>query len=385
MEDMALRQQQPMFGDTYRDLKVLVTGHTGFKGSWLSEWLLSLGAKVSGYALDPPTQPSLFDSLGLSARMKDHRADVRDLAALRAWVEAEQPDIVFHLAAQPLVRASYEVPVETFATNMLGTVDVLESVRLAQRPCPVVVITTDKCYHNHEWLHGYREEDRLGGHDPYSASKACAELVVASYQKSFANVPGFSVCSARAGNVIGGGDWAEHRIVPDCMRSLAKGESILVRNPVQTRPWQHVLEPLSGYLWLGAVLLNSSLAGHEDDRLFRSAFNFGPQVEDNRSVRDLVEEVLRHWPGRWHHEKQDQAPHEAGLLSLSIDKAWHLLRWKPVWTFEQAVAHTTRHYKDHFDSAAPAAILLVRQIQQYQADAEAQGVRWAVSSSTSRT
>ncbi|MFN0076491.1 MAG: CDP-glucose 4,6-dehydratase [Prosthecobacter sp.] len=365
-----------MFGDTYRDKKILVTGHTGFKGSWLSEWLLLLGARVSGYALDPPTSPALFDTLGLSARMGDTRSDIRDAAAVSRWISAEQPDLVFHLAAQPLVRASYDAPVETFATNALGTAHLLDAVRCSPRPCPVVVITTDKCYHNNEWLHGYRESDRLGGHDPYSASKACAELIVASYQKSFASVPGFSLGTARAGNVIGGGDWAEHRIVPDCMRALARGESIPVRNPQQTRPWQHVLEPLSGYLWLGALLRHPELAKHSDNQDFRAAFNFGPQVDGNRPVKAVVEEILKHWSGAWHHLPQQSAPHEAGLLNLSIDKAYHLLQWQPAWQFEQAVQYTTEFYQAHFQLLGAAAALIPEQIRRYHADAAAIGLRW---------
>lgn len=366
-----------MFGDTYRNLKILVTGHTGFKGSWLSEWLLQLGANVSGYALDPPTRPALFETLGLSARMGDRRSDIRDAAAVSRWISDEEPDLVFHLAAQPLVRASYDAPVETFATNALGTAHLLDAVRCSPRPCPVVVVTTDKCYHNNEWLHGYRETDPLGGHDPYSASKACAELIVASYQKSFAAVPGFSICSARAGNVIGGGDWAEHRIVPDCMRALSRGESIPVRNPHQTRPWQHVLEPLSGYLWLGALLLRPELAKRGDNQDFRAAFNFGPQVDGNRSVQEVVEEILQHWSGAWHHIPQQTAPHEAGLLNLSIDKACHLLHWRPVWQFEQAVKHTAEFYQACFQAAGAAAALIPEQIKLYRAAAVARGVLWA--------
>lgn len=367
-----------MFGDIYRGLKVCVTGHTGFKGSWLCEWLLRLGAHVSGYALDPPTKPALFDGLGLGRRMTDVRADIRDLEAVRRWIDTERPDLVFHLAAQPLVRLSYDTPVETFAVNALGTAHVLDAVRRSASPCPVVLITTDKCYHNREWLHGYREEDRLGGHDPYSASKACAELVAASFQKSY---PALQLCTARAGNVIGGGDWADHRIVPDCMRALAKNEAIVVRNPAQTRPWQHVLEPLGGYLWLGALLRRPQMLNHADAHLFRSAFNFGPSIESNRPVRDVVEEILRHWPGMWRHDSQNGAPHEAGLLSLSIDKAHHLLHWRPVWGFEQAVAQTTAFYQAHFRDPSGDAACASSQIELYESDAVRQGLAWAVASS----
>ena len=363
-----------MFGDIYRGKKVLVTGHTGFKGSWLSEWLLLLGAKVTGLAFDPPTKPALFDELGLAARLDDRRGDVANEETVAEIVKREQPAVIFHLAAQSLVRESYERPVETFSTNVMGTVSVLDAVRRSGHACSVVVVTTDKCYHNREWLHGYREEDRLGGHDPYSASKACAELVVASYQKSFGTSHNMRICSARAGNVIGGGDWAAHRIVPDSMKVLARGESVAIRNPAQTRPWQHVLEPLSGYLWLGALLDKPRLLGADDAR-FCSAFNFGPQLEANRSVRDLVEETLKHWPGSWHHEKQGAAPHEAGLLSLTIDKAWHTLRWRPAWDFQRAVKETTSWYR-RLHEGADATSLVTDQITRYASDARAAGVAW---------
>ena len=245
----------------YEGKRVLVTGHTGFKGSWLCEWLLSLGAEIAGYALDPQPHEILYDQLGLGSRIAiDQRGDLADRAALAALVADFSPQIVLHLAAQPLVRLSYEIPVETFATNVLGTAHLLEAIRLSGNPCAVVCVTTDKCYENREWLHAYREEDPMGGHDPYSASKGAAELVIASYRSSFFQSsivdPQSSIrlASARAGNVIGGGDWAQDRIVPDCLRSIRKGESILVRNKIATRPWQHVLEPLSGYLWLAACL-----------------------------------------------------------------------------------------------------------------------------------
>ena len=244
------------FGNIYRGKRVLVTGHTGFKGSWLCEWLLALGADVTGLALPPPTSPALFDQLGLASRVKDRRGDIRDLATVRAAVEAARPDFVFHLAAQPLVRLSYAQPVETYATNIMGTVHIMEAVRLAGIACTVVVVTTDKCYENHERAHAYREDEPMGGHDPYSSSKGAVELVVSAYRRSYFSAPDSPVrlASARAGNVIGGGDWALDRIVPDCIRSLQRGEAIPVRNRHATRPWQHVLEPLSGYLWLAARL-----------------------------------------------------------------------------------------------------------------------------------
>ncbi len=249
------------FGELYRGKRVLLTGHTGFKGAWLAEWLLALGAEVTGLALPPSTTPALFDQLELAPRLTPRLGDIRDLAVVRQAVEAAQPDFVFHLAAQPLVRLSYAQPVETYATNVLGTVHVLEAVRLAQRPCTVIAITTDKCYENREWVHSYREEDALGGHDPYSSSKGAAELAISAYRRSFFAAPDSPVrlASGRAGNVIGGGDWALDRIVPDCIRAVRRGERIAVRNKVATRPWQHVLEPLSGYLQLGAAIHQASL------------------------------------------------------------------------------------------------------------------------------
>ena len=247
-----------MFCGLYAGKRVLVTGHTGFKGSWLCEWLLGLGAKVTGYSLSPPTQPALFEQLGLAGRLRHIIGDIRDLPGLSRALRKARPDFVFHLAAQPLVRDSYANPVETFAVNLMGTVHVLEALRSVRHPCAAVFITTDKCYENREWAYGYREDDPLGGSDPYSASKGAAELAISSYRRSFFGSHPVRIASARAGNVIGGGDWAVDRIVPDCMRALEKGKPIPVRNPKATRPWQHVLEPLSGYLWLGACLAGSA-------------------------------------------------------------------------------------------------------------------------------
>lgn len=372
------------FANAYRGKRVLVTGHTGFKGSWLAEWLVSLGAEVTGYALPPPTTPALFEQLGLSSRIRHIEGDVRDLSSVRDAFAVARPDFVFHLAAQPLVRLSYEQPGETFAANVMGTVHVLESARLAAdptRPCAIVAVTTDKCYENREWVHSYREDDPLGGHDPYSASKGAAELVVASYRKSFFSAPDSPVrlASARAGNVVGGGDWALDRIVPDCVRSLARGEVIAVRNKVATRPWQHVLEPLSGYLWLGAAL--ACPAGSEfpyAPGAYASAFNFGPGLSSNRTVAALVQEVLRHWPGRWEDRSDPRAPHEAKLLNLATDKAQHLLGWLPAWSFAETIARTMEWYRCA-GSMAPAEIrsLTGNQITAYVASARAAGVAWA--------
>jgi CDP-glucose 4,6-dehydratase len=352
----------------YSGKRVLVTGHTGFKGSWLCEWLLGLGAEVYGYALDPPTDPALFAQLGLAGRIAGQRiADIRDRAAVRGYVAEVRPDFVFHLAAQPLVRLSYEEPVETFEANVMGTVNVLDALRLAGRPCAAVCITTDKCYENREWLHSYRECDPMGGHDPYSASKGMAELAIAAYRRSFFSSAASDVwvASARAGNVIGGGDWAKDRIVPDCVRALQKGETIPVRNKVATRPWQHVLEPLGGYLALGAALARG-IAARDGGAYaaFSGPFNFGPQLQSNRTVKELVVEVLRTWPGRWEDKSDPRAVHEATLLNLATDKAYHLLGWSPRWTFEEAVAATVSWYK-HVDGGADPAALTRSQIAEY--------------------
>ena len=370
-----------MFNELYKGKRVLLTGHTGFKGSWLAEWLLALGAEVTGLSLPPPTNPALFDQLGLADRLNHCLGDIRDLATVQAAVAAAQPDFVFHLAAQSLVRLSYEQPVETYATNVLGTAHVLEAVRLARKPCTVVAITTDKCYENREWVHSYREEDAMGGYDPYSSSKGAAELVINAYRRSFfaahteAAGPGIRLASARAGNVIGGGDWALDRIVPDCIRALQRGESIPVRNKVATRPWQHVLEPLSGYLWLAARL--SSDAHTAGNSPLASAFNFGPALTSNCTVAALVQEILKHWPGKWEDRSDPKAVHEAKLLNLATDKAFHFLKWQPVWNFEQTIAQTVHWYRGCPGNAAEAHAFTTRQIAEYAAAAKTLGLPWA--------
>jgi CDP-glucose 4,6-dehydratase len=367
------------FGGIYKGRRVLVTGHTGFKGSWLCEWLLALGADVTGFSLPPPTSPALFEQLKLAARMQHITGDVRDLASVRAAVDAAQPEFIFHLAAQPLVRLSYSQPVDTYATNVMGTVNLLEAVRLADRACVVVAITTDKCYENREWVHSYREEDPMGGFDPYSSSKGAAELVISAYRRSyFSHHDGgregpVRVASARAGNVIGGGDWALDRIIPDCIRSLRNQAAIAVRNKVATRPWQHVLEPLSGYLWLGACLAVPERT-HFPARL-TEAYNFGPALASNRTVAELVESVLQNWPGRWEDRSDPRAPHEAKLLNLATDKAFHFLQWRPVWDFDRTIAQTVAWYR-HVGDDVPAYEFTRKQIAEYVADAMALGLAW---------
>jgi len=339
----------------YAGRRVLVTGHTGFKGAWLCEWLLALGAEVHGLAL-PPETPSLFASLDLARRLRHDLVDIRDAAALRAKIAALRPEFIFHLAAQPLVRLSYREPVPTFATNTLGTAHLLDAVRLEEFPCTVIVVTSDKCYRNDGRPRAFREGDPLGGHDPYSASKAAAEIVTAAWRDSFfSSGHPVALASARAGNVIGGGDWAQDRLVPDAVRALRAGLPVPVRNPDFTRPWQHVLEPLGGYLQLGARLEEARAAANTEAlaRLAR-AFNFGPAPEANRRVRDLVEELLRHWPGSWRQVAQEAHLPEAPVLSLAIDQARDVLGWRPRWDFAETVARTVAWYRPYAERAKAA-------------------------------
>jgi CDP-glucose 4,6-dehydratase len=373
-----------MFGNVFQGKTVWLSGATGFKGSWLAEWLLMLGAKVHGYSLAPETASALFLQLRLEKRMTSEINDLRDFAAVRKSVAAVQPDYVFHLAAQSLVRLSYEQPLETYTTNVIGTAHVLEALRDLKKTCAAVLITTDKCYENREWLHGYREEDPLGGHDPYSSSKAAAEIAINAWRRSFFAGHPVKIASARAGNVIGGGDWAKDRIVPDCIRALQAGQPIPVRNKVATRPWQHVLEPLSGYLWLAACLTSdlcppSSVICPPTSDLspLSSAFNFGPDHGANRTVAELVAEVLKHWPGRWEDKSDPKAVHEANLLQLSTDKAHVLLDWAPVWPFPTTVEQTVQWYRIvHASGAVGAAEVTSAQIARYVAAAREQQRPW---------
>lgn len=334
--------------------RVLVTGHTGFKGSWLAFWLLEMGAEVTGLALPPETGINLFDSLKLGDKIKHRIGDIRDQNVLRDIISECEPEVVLHLAAQPLVRRSYQEPLSTWQTNVLGTLNVLEELRLLQTPCTAILVTTDKVYRNNEWLYGYRENDPLGGHDPYSSSKAAAELGISSWRSSFCGdqphqTPHLRIASARAGNVIGGGDWAVDRIVPDAIRALSEERPIGLRNPGATRPWQHVLEPLSGYL-----ILAERLASAKDPAHLASAFNFGPHLESNRSVRELVEEALHHWPGSWVDQGEPNNPHEASLLNLVIDKSHHLLGWAPRWSFADTIERTVSWYRRVVEGEADA-------------------------------
>jgi CDP-glucose 4,6-dehydratase len=355
--------------EVYCGKRVLVTGHTGFKGSWLCEWLLALGAEVHGLALPPPTKPSLFRQLKLSGRIKSHTlGDVRNLETVGKAVKRVMPEFVFHLAAQPLVRLSYEKPVETFDTNIMGTVNVLEAIRKAFRGtrmaarCSAVCVTTDKCYENRESPRPYREDDPMGGFDPYSCSKGCDELVISSYRRAFFSTeesPAW-VASARAGNVIGGGDWAKDRIVPDAMRAVAAGVPVPVRNMHSTRPWQHVLEPICGYLSLGAALASRTRFSE-----FCGGFNFGPDPKANRSVLELVEEMSRHCGATWQDKSDPAAVHEAGILNLDIRKARRVLGWSPRWNFETTVEKTVSWYEQARRGVRPDE-LTRRQIHEYE-------------------
>ena len=349
--------------------RVLVTGHTGFKGAWLTLWLLERGAEVIGYSADVPTTPSLFETLGLAADVRHHTGDVRDAEHLAKVVQHERPEVVFHLAAQPLVRRSQRRPKETFDVNVGGTVNLLEAIRTAPSVRVAVLVTSDKCYANRGWVWGYRENDPLGGADPYSASKACAELVAAAYRETFfppdeAGEHGVGLATARAGNVIGGGDWAEDRLVPDCVRALAAGGPVAIRQPHAVRPWQHVLEPLAGYLALAARL-------SESPRDYAGAWNFGPPAEGCRPVAELVRAVVRAWGGgRWRAaaERRPTCP-EAASLRLASDKALALLPWRPQWDFAAAVARTVAWYRACADGADAGRLreLCRRQISEYEA------------------
>ncbi|MDD5139081.1 MAG: CDP-glucose 4,6-dehydratase [Verrucomicrobiales bacterium] len=367
-----------MFADAFQGKTVWLSGHTGFKGSWLTRWLLSLGARVHGFALPPDTKPAIFSQLGLEKEIEHEIGDVRDFAVVKKSIVRTKPDFVFHLAAQPLVRLSYEQPLETYATNVMGTAHVLEALRSLAKPCAAVLVTTDKCYENREQDYAYTEEDHLGGHDPYSSSKGAAEIVISAYRRSFFGKSPVRIASARAGNVIGGGDWALDRIVPDCIRALQRGETIPVRNPSATRPWQHVLEPLSGYLWLATTLAQPKLVDAEAKDI-SGPFNFGPEKEANRNVGELVREVLKNWPGRWDDKSSPHDLHEAKLLMLSTAKAKRLLHWHPTWNFETAIAETVGWYRAvHERGEKVAEALTVTQIEEYEAAARAAKTAWAV-------
>lgn len=354
-----------MFDNIYNNKRVLVTGHTGFKGSWLCLWLQMMNAEVAGYALDPPSKPYHFDLLDF--KMKDIRGDIRDSEKLAREIKTFRPDIVFHLAAQPLVRRSYLNPIETWSTNVIGTANLLEACRNLPEVKAVIVITTDKVYANNEWPWGYRETDKLGGHDPYSASKAAAELVVNSYRKSFYSThPVQLLATARAGNVIGGGDWSTDRLIPDLVRSIQSGSNLQIRSPLATRPWQHVLECLSGYLLLGKKLL-------EGRAEFADAWNFGPDPNSNKSVTEVLTSLKRYWPIIKWHQVLDIQPHEANLLYLDSAKAKQQLQWYPIWTFEEGLSATAEWYSAFIENNT---VLSRRQLAAFVKKALNNGLGW---------
>ena len=362
VESMALS----LFGGVYAGRRVLVTGHTGFKGSWLTLWLRQLGATVTGLALDPDTQPSHWTLLGFDD-VADHRVDLRDAAAVRHVLDTQQPEIVFHLAAQPLVRRSYRAPADTFASNVTGLVNLLDAIHGCPSVRVLVNATTDKVYAEHDAPGGYIETDPLGGHDPYSASKACAELVTDSYRKSFFNGPDAStrIASARAGTVIGGGDWAEDRLVPDLVRAANAGHALRIRNPSAVRPWQHVLEPLSGYLRLAQMLW--------DDRRFAGAWNFGPRADGEISVDALAAQLSANWPALRIEHDAGVHPHEAAILRLNCDKACTQLSWQPVWNIATTLARTADWYRQFH---ASEKLQSADDLATYIDDAKHLGLAW---------
>lgn len=347
----------------WENKRVFLTGHTGFKGSWLSIWLHSMGAKVTGYALAPPTQPSLFEEANVGELIHSIIGDISDVDALDKAMQEANPEIVIHMAAQPLVIESYKNPVETYSTNVMGTVYLFESVRKCSSVKAVINVTTDKCYENKEWVWGYRENEPLGGYDPYSNSKACSELVTSSYRNSFFNPTdydnhGVAIASARSGNVIGGGDWAENRLIPDCVNSLVNNEPIHIRNPHAIRPWQHVLEPLSGYLLLAEKLYNH---GPE----YAEAWNFGPNDEDAKPVEWIVQKMIEKWDGQASY-KVDEGDHlhEAGYLKLDCSKAKIQLGWQPHWSLETAIEKIVQ-WSNNYQSKENIRKVSLRQIQEY--------------------
>jgi len=363
------------FSDTYRGRRVLITGHTGFKGSWLTAWLLKLGAEITGVSKDVPTKPSIFEELGLAPRIRHHQTDIRDLGAMRDIISSEQPDFVFHLAAQAIVSTSYTDPVETMTTNAVGTMNVLEALRHFNRPCIAVFITSDKCYDNVEWVWGYRETDALGGRDVYSGSKGAAELVIKCYLHSFfQNGHPVRLAVGRAGNVIGGGDWARDRIVADCMRAWSEGRTVEIRSPHATRPWQHVLEPLSGYLVLGKALADRP-------GLHGETFNFGPRSEQNRTVVELLTDLAQRWgfanAGEACRVTGDIPFLEAGLLKLNCDKALVHLGWRPTLDYGETIRFVGDWYYAYYRERGDMYALTQNQITGYERLAAERTQAWS--------
>jgi CDP-glucose 4,6-dehydratase len=367
------------FNNQFQNKKVIVTGHTGFKGSWLSVWLLQLGATVYGISKDIPTEPSMFTELQLEKKLHHYKEDIRDLQAIKNIVAEVKPDFLFHLAAQPIVAISYQDPLETITTNIVGTANILEALRFAHHACYAIMITSDKCYDNVEWTWGYRETDGIGGKDPYSASKGGAELMIKTYYHSWFSKPDAKVklVSVRAGNVIGGGDWAANRIVPDCIKAWQKEVPVEVRNPNATRPWQHVLEPLSGYLRVAQLLSENGGAYNGEP------YNFGPNADQSFTVFELLQRLSKYWHFKslkqYFHINENRNFHEAGLLKLNCDKALHDLQWKPVMNFEETAEFTATWYDCFYNAAKSMNIsdFTAEQIKKYTAMASQKGLAWA--------
>lgn len=364
-----------MFANVYNQKKVLISGHTGFKGSWLTSWLLQLGAHVYGVSIGIPSQPSMFEVLGHENQIEHYIEDIRNPARLKEIITDVQPDFVFHLAAQSIVSKSYSNPLETISTNVIGTANVLEALRGLKKKCCGVIITSDKCYENVEWLWGYRETDGLGGKDPYSGSKAAAEIIFKSYVQSFFSSPQNKIrlATTRAGNVIGGGDWAADRIVADCMRAWDSGKRVEIRSPESTRPWQHVLEPLSGYLVLGQAL-------SERPELHGESFNFGPKAEQNKTVKQLLEDLSGYWGFKepaLAYQIIDNVPfHEAGLLKLNCDKAYFHLKWEPILSYDEMIRFVSQWYFDFYRKKIDMQTVTMEQIEMYQKIAKDRGLQW---------
>tara|TARA_B110000008_G_scaffold274937_1_gene311517 strand:+ start:2597 stop:3697 length:1101 start_codon:yes stop_codon:yes gene_type:complete len=364
-----------MFGSVYQNKKVLITGNTGFKGSWLTSWLLKLGANLIGISKDIPTTPSMFETLGLSKKIDYYQEDLRNLSKINKIIASEKPDFIFHLAAQPIVSFSYEDPIETISSNVMGTSNILESLKNINHKCIAVIITSDKAYENIEQVWGYKENDPMGGKDPYSASKGAAELIIKSYFFSFFDKPqsNIRIGIGRAGNVIGGGDWAKDRIVVDCIQSWSENKAVEVRNPSATRPWQHVLEPISGYLSLGQNLFNSNL-------LHGEAFNFGPKADQNHTVKDLLIDLSRYWDFEDENHafslNEEKIFHEAGLLKLNCDKANALLNWQPCLDYKDNIRFTSEWYYDYHNTQVDMFNKTNDQLAQYELLAQSKGFEW---------
>ena len=360
MENMVSSQIMAINRNFWKGKRVFLTGHTGFKGGWLALWLVDMGAEVSGYALNPPTEPNFFTVCNLQAKLASSTiADIRDATSLTQAMQAAQPDIVFHLAAQPLVRYSYAAPVETYAVNVMGTINLLEAVRQTPGIKAVLNITTDKCYENREWIWPYRENEAMGGFDPYSSSKACSELVAAAWRRSFLEPAGVHLATARAGNVIGGGDWAADRLIPDFLQSFDAHRTLTIRSPKAIRPWQHVLEPLAGYLMLAEAL-------HEEGESFAEAWNFGPEDGDSRSVQWIVAYLCSQVPGASWQCDASPRPHEANTLKLDSSKAKTQLGWQPRWNLQTALGMTMNWHKA-WQQGEEMAMVSQEQINQYEA------------------